>query len=120
MESVVRTIAEKKIINTGFLEGPCCPIYGFGACIMFLFLSKLKNKIVLLFIASVVILSTWEYLVGVILEKMFNTKYWDYSDHKFHIQGRVFLTNSICWGIIRNIVRTYYTSICSICNSYGK
>lgn len=100
MESIVRTIAEKKIINTGFLHGPICPIYGIGAIIMLLFLDVFKNNILLLFVISILVLTVWEYLVGVLLEKMFHTKYWDYSDHKFNFQGRVCLTNSICWGIL--------------------
>ena len=78
MESIVRTIAEKKIINTGFLYGPFCPIYGFGAIIMLLFLKTFDKNWIILFLASFVILSLWEYLVGVLLEKMFHTKYWDY------------------------------------------
>ena len=100
MESIVRTIAEKKIINTGFLHGPICPIYGIGAIIMFTFLDVFKNNILLLFVISILVLTVWEYLVGVLLEKMFHTKYWDYSDHKFNFQGRVCLTNSICWGVL--------------------
>lgn len=100
MESIVRTIAEKKLINTGFLKGPFCPIYGVGAIIMFLFLDQFENKPILLFFISIIILTLWEYLVGVLLEKMFHTKYWDYSEQKFNFQGRVCLTNSICWGIL--------------------
>ena len=100
MESIVRTIAEKKLINTGFLKGPMCPIYGIGAIIMFLFLDKFENKPILLFLIAFVVLTIWEYLVGVLLEKLFNTKYWDYSEQKFNFQGRVCLTNSICWGIL--------------------
>ena len=100
MESIVRSIAEKKLINTGFLVGPMCPIYGIGAMIMLLFLDRFENNIPLLFIASFVLLTLWEYVVGVFLEKIFKTKYWDYSDQKFNFQGRVCLTNSICWGIL--------------------
>ncbi len=100
MESVFRSVSEKKIINTGFLRGPICPIYGFGAIIMITILSRFSNNVVLLFIASVVILTFWEYIVGVLLEKMFHTKYWDYSDHKINFQGRICLTNSIYWGIL--------------------
>lgn len=100
MESIFRSIIEKKIINTGFLKGPFCPIYGIGACIMILFLSKLKGNVILLFIVSLITMTIWEYLVGLLLEKMFKTKYWDYSDHKFNIQGRVCLTNSIFWGVL--------------------
>ena len=100
LESTVRTICERKIINTGFLIGPFCPIYGFGAIIMILFLDQFKNNIILLFFSSFIILSLWEYVVGVLLEKFFATKYWDYSDHKFNYKGRICLTNSIAWGIL--------------------
>ncbi len=100
VESIFRSVSEKKIINTGFLKGPICPIYGFGALIMFTVLNGLSNNIVLLFISSVIILTLWEYIVGVLLEKIFHTKYWDYSDHKINFQGRICLSNSIYWGIL--------------------
>lgn len=100
LESTFRSIIERKLINTGFLIGPLCPIYGFGACIMFLFLEGLSNNIILLFLVSFVLLTLWEYVVGVMLEKMFHTKYWDYSNHKVNFQGRICLINSIYWGIL--------------------
>lgn len=100
MESMVRTVCEKKLINTGFLHGPVCPIYGIGAIIMLLFLDNFENKPILLFFIAIIILTFWEYIVGVLLEKMFKTKYWDYSHQKFNFQGRICLTNSVCWGIL--------------------
>ncbi len=100
MESVVRSICERKIINTGFLKGPFCPIYGIGATIMFLFLEGFENKPILLFFIAIVLLTAWEYIVGVLLENLFHTKYWDYSNHKCNFQGRICLTNSICWGVL--------------------
>lgn len=100
LESVSKTIAQRKFVNSGFLHGPFCPIYGFGALIMLLCLSFLRERPLLLFIAAFFILSVWEYLVGLFLEKVFKTKYWDYSNLKFNIQGRVCLKNSIFWGIL--------------------
>ena len=100
LESIFRSFCEKKIINTGFLMGPICPIYGCGAIIMILFLKNFSNSKILLFIMSIIFLSLWEYIVGVILEKLFKTKYWDYSDHKFNYKGRICLTNSIAWGFL--------------------
>ena len=47
MESIYRSICERKIINTGFLKGPFCPIYGIGAIIMILFLQNLENNVIL-------------------------------------------------------------------------
>lgn len=100
MESVLKTILQKKPVNSGFLYGPFCPIYGFGAIIMFAFLQSFKENLVLLFIIAFFVLSLWEYIVGLLLEKIFNTKYWDYSENKFNIQGRVCLMNSLFWGIL--------------------
>ncbi|MBS5857449.1 MAG: putative ABC transporter permease [Clostridia bacterium] len=100
LESIFRSFCEKKIINTGFLRGPICPIYGCGAIIMILFLKNFSSSKILLFIMSIIFLSLWEYIVGVILEKLFKTKYWDYSDHKFNYKGRICLTNSIAWGFL--------------------
>ena len=100
MESVIRSFCEKKIINTGFLYGPFCPIYGCGTLIMILFLKEFKDTWVLLFIVSFFGLTLWEYVVGVLLESIFKTKYWDYSDHKFNFQGRICLSNSLFWGFL--------------------
>ena len=100
MESVFRSICEKKLINTGFLKGPFCPIYGIGAIIMILILNSFKSNMIVLFIISMLVLTIWEYIVGYLLEKIFKTKYWDYSDHKFNFQGRICLTNSIYWGVL--------------------
>lgn len=100
MESVLKTWLQKKPVNSGFLYGPFCPIYGFGAIIMFLFLQGFKEKPVLLFVIAFFILSLWEYIVGWALEKIFHTKYWDYTENKFNIKGRVCLMNSLFWGFL--------------------
>lgn len=100
LESVFRSFCERKIINTGFLIGPFCPIYGTGALIMYFTLGFLKDNPVLVFFVSVIMLTLWEYIVGVFLEKVFKTKYWDYSDHKIQFQGRICLSNSIAWGFL--------------------
>lgn len=100
LESICKTVEQRKFVNSGFLNGPICPIYGCGAIIMILCLNSLKDNIFLLFIVSFLVLSIWEYIVGVLLEKLFKTKYWDYSHLKFNIKGRVCLKNSIFWGIL--------------------
>ena len=59
LESVYRSYCEKRIINSGFLRGPICPIYGVGANIILIFLSSLEKKPILLFILSIIIMSMW-------------------------------------------------------------
>ena len=100
LESIFRSLCDRKLINTGFLKGPFCPIYGVGALIMILLLSSFESNFIILFVMSFLVLTFWEYMVGYFLEKVFHTKYWDYSNHKFNIQGRICLSNSIYWGIL--------------------
>ena len=100
LESILKSFLQKKFVNSGFINGPFCPIYGFGAIIMYLFLDVFKNNYILLFVMSFIVLSIWEYVVGILLEKIFKTQYWDYSNNRFNIQGRVCLLNSIYWGIL--------------------
>lgn len=107
LESLYRSFCEKRWINTGFLCGPFCPIYGVGAILMLLFLKGLNGNIFALFISAFILLSTWEYIVGICLEKVFKTRYWDYSDHKINIQGRVCLFNSVAWGVLGTLFVMY-------------
>ncbi len=117
LESVYRSFCERKIINTGFLSGPFCPIYGTGAIIMILGLGYFKGKYIAIFVISFFVLSVWEYVVGWFIEKVFKTKYWDYSEHKFNIKGRVCLTNSFFWGVLGvvfiNLIHPFIINILS-------
>ena len=110
-ESLYKTEKKKHFINSGFLNGPLCPIYGFGGFIMILLVKIFEaylpnivtsNSIISLaaiFVISFVILSIWEYVVAVLLEAIFHVKYWDYSNRFLNIHGRVCLNNSVYWGI---------------------
>lgn len=51
-ETTFCSIAARKFINRGFLSGPFCPIYGFGAMIILLLFSNLRNHIFLLLYAA--------------------------------------------------------------------
>ena len=47
-----------KFVNRGFLNGPVCPVYGFGLVIIIVALTPLKENLLLLFLGSVVITSS--------------------------------------------------------------
>ncbi len=97
-ESAYCSIPAGKPINRGFLAGPFCPIYGAGAVLVVEALSPAANRVSLVFFAGALLTSLVEYGTGFLLEKLFHTKYWDYSDHRFHLQGRVCLKNSLLFG----------------------
>lgn len=100
MESVYCSVKERRWINRGFLHLPICPIYGVGALIMVNFFAPLTGNLALFYVAATVVMSAWEYLVGWLLEVTTHMKYWDYSDRKFNLKGRICLTNCLWWGII--------------------
>ncbi len=100
VESTFKSLLFKKVINSGFLHGPFIPIYGVGAVLVITFLSPFINNIFLLFILGFILMTLMEYIVGTVMEKMFNTSWWDYSDNFMNIKGKVCLENSIYWGFL--------------------
>lgn len=91
-------------VNRGFLYGPFCPIYGFGITIIVVCLAPFKSNLLLLFVMSTILTSALEYITGYMLERFFNAKWWDYTDNKFNIKGRICLSFSIIWGIASVLV----------------
>ena len=87
-----------KFVNRGFLNGPWCPVYGFGVLIVLAALTPLADNLLLLFLGSVVLTSALEWLTGFVLEKLFHQRWWDYSDEPFNLSGYICLRFSIAWG----------------------
>ena len=92
-------IYDKKFTNRGFLFGPFCPIYAFGALFIIFMLSKYKSNPFLIFSFGLIGCSIIEFITSFIMEKIFNSKWWDYSKYKFHISGRICLINNLIFGI---------------------
>ena len=97
-EVVVVFLDTKKLVNRGFLNGPLCPIYGTGATILFLFLTPVKDHLLLLYVAGMLVATTVEYLVGMGMEKLFHASWWDYSDRKYNLNGKICVSVSLLWG----------------------
>lgn len=100
MEVVIVSSKKRKITARGFLIGPWCPIYGFGALFITLLLKKYYNDPIALFVMSFLMGTILEYVTSYIMEKLFHARWWDYSDHKFQINGRVSLTTSLGFGLL--------------------
>lgn len=99
IETIGDFIKHRKFINRGFLLGPYCPIYGTGVILITLLLSKYANDAIVLFFLSMIICGTLEYLTSYIMEKVFKSRWWDYSNMKFNINGRICLETLILFGI---------------------
>ena len=88
-----------RFVNRGFLNGPVCPIYGFGMAAVLWILRPLMGNTVLLFLGSVVLTSLLEWLTGLVLEKLFHQRWWNYSGEPFNLGGYICLRFSLYWGL---------------------
>lgn len=93
-------------VNRGFLYGPFCPIYGISITAIVTLLKPLEQNVFIIFIGSVAITTLAEYFTSSILEKFFDSKWWDYSNKKFNLKGRICLSFSLLWGIAGTIMYT--------------
>lgn len=58
----------------------------------------------LFYVVATVCMSTWEYMVGWFLETTTHMKYWDYSQYRFNLHGRICLWVCLVWGILSFLV----------------
>lgn len=99
-ETIYCSFANKKFVYRGFLNGPICPIYGFGALLVIFCLEKYSYNIAIIFILGLLLTSTIEYLTSFILEKCFKISLWDYSNKKYNLNSRICLKNSTIFGVM--------------------
>ena len=90
---------EGKFVNRGFLNGPVCPIYGFGVVGVVLALRPVEDNLLLLYVGSVLLTSAIEFVTGWALEKLFHARWWDYSNMPLNIMGYVCMVFSMVWGV---------------------
>lgn len=90
---------EKRFVNRGFLNGPICPIYGIGVVAVVLLLMPYKNQLFILYVMSIIVVTALEWVTGFILEKLFHSKWWDYSNMPLNLNGYVCLLFSLIWGV---------------------
>ena len=109
MEVTCKSIEAKKFINRGFMIGPYCPIYGWGAIAITILLHRYTNDWFVLFIMSMFTCGVLEYMTSYVMEKLFHARWWDYSKRKYNINGRICLETLLPFGIL-GVVIMYVTN----------
>ena len=99
LEVIYAAVTTGNLINRGFLNGPVCPIYGFGMVIVLFALTPLSHSLLLLYLGGVLLPSALELVGGWALYKLYHTRWWDYSDYPFNIGGYICLEFSLLWGV---------------------
>ena len=120
VEVVFHAVRFGRVINRGFLNGPVCPVYGFGVILVFGVLNIIAAlysstggvagiPIPILYILGLLLTSFVEFMGGFLLDKFFHARWWDYRNEKFNIGGYVCLKFSLIWGAgIVLIVRIFH------------
>ena len=106
LEVVFHAAKLGKIVNRGFLNGPVCPVYGFGMVGLLLLLQSFSSTdavedtiVFALFFICMFFGSAVELLAGWLLDVIFHMRWWDYSDQPFNIHGYICLRFSLLWGV---------------------
>ena len=99
LEVIYAAVTTGQLVNRGFLNGPVCPIYGFGMVIVLFALTPLSHSLLLLYLGGVILPSALELVGGWALYKLYHTRWWDYSDYPFNIGGYICLEFSLLWGV---------------------
>lgn len=99
VETLLYVLRDKKAVKRGFLFGPICPIYGSAAVVCALTLYGRVENPVLIFFYGLALCGVLEYLTHFCMEKFFHAVWWDYSNRRFNINGRVYLKGLIFFGL---------------------
>lgn len=105
IEVVYHAISMGRVINRGFLNGPVCPVYGFGMLCVLTLADIVRPadgaalSAPVLFLGGMVLASLVELIAGWLLDVLFHARWWDYSGVPFNFHGYICLKFSILWGI---------------------
>lgn len=122
IELIYRSIVDKRIVNPGFMTGCVVPIYGFSSIILYI-ICGITDNIYIFIPLSVVLLTLLEFISGIILDKFFHLRLWDYSDRKFNYKGLICIRFTIYWLLLALLFKYFmysrinYLSINFISNS---
>lgn len=100
IEVVFHVVVAGKIINRGFLNGPVCPVYGFGMISVLVIYNLVgSDNTLVVFLEGVIFTTLIELVAGFILDKFFHARWWDYSSMPMNLNGYICVGFSIIWGL---------------------
>lgn len=100
LEVLCKFVEERKFVNRGFLIGPICPIYGYCMVLLVLLIGTGDKDILSIFLKSILVCASIEYITSYVMEKIFKARWWDYSRNRFNINGRICLETMIPFGLM--------------------
>jgi len=106
LENTYNYARKRVFFKDNFFFGPFKPMYGFAPLLLVLLIGKDMHWTVV--VALCFLIPTFvEYCSGFLLEWFFGKKWWDYSGHKFQLQGHICFSYSICWIVLSLLCLAY-------------
>ena len=99
-EVLTNAVRKRHYQDCGVLNGPLCILYGIGGLIISFALGDLQQSWFFLLGLGAVYATVLEWIAGHILERVSHTRWWDYSDRKFNLDGYICLGASVLWGLL--------------------
>ena len=97
-EVLLHVVTDGTFVNRGILHGPWLPIYGTG-CLLIIGLKKwMGHRPLSFFAVSVAACGVIEYVTSWLMEMIYHTRWWDYSDCLFNLNGRIFVGGLLGFG----------------------
>ncbi|KRM74814.1 hypothetical protein FC82_GL002757 [Secundilactobacillus collinoides DSM 20515 = JCM 1123] len=98
-ESGYVSVRKRKWTNSGFLNGPAIPVYGFSMIAVLAAIRPFENNLIAVYFASAIMITLIEYVTSWLMEVFFHARWWDYSKVPLNLNGRVALPISAFWGV---------------------
>lgn len=99
-ETGLTALRERRYVDKSLLYGPMCIVYGLAGVFITIALRELTDHLFFLFLGSAIYATVAEWLAGHWLERMTHTRWWDYSGHRWNLEGYVCLEYSLLWGLL--------------------
>ena len=98
-EVILKLVQTGNLVNTGSTLGPWLQIYGVGGLLIVLLFKRFKNRPIVVFLLSLIVCTTIEYIASWHSEVTRGIRWWDYSNYFLNINGRVCLEGAITFGL---------------------
>ena len=98
-ETVAATVKGRAFVNRGVASGPFCFVYGTAAVLMAVGFADLRSAPLALFLGCAADATVVEWVTAKLLERMHRRRWWDYSDYKFNLNGRICLLGAFVFGV---------------------
>lgn len=96
LENSYSFFVQRVFLKENFLVGPFKPMYGFAPILLVWTITPRIPLLLVLFLCLAIPLLV-EYVSGLMLDRIFHKRYWDYSNQRFQLHSYICFNFALCW-----------------------